>query len=39
MHRDFDPDQLERIVGFFGILIVTAAAVGLPLLASLHISR
>lgn len=39
MHRHFDPDQLERIVGFVGILIITAAAVGLPLLASLHMSR
>jgi hypothetical protein len=39
MHRDFDPDQLERIVGLVGIIFITAASIALPLLASLHISR
>ena len=39
MHRDFDPDHVERIVGAAGILLITLAAVGIPFLGSLAASQ
>lgn len=32
--RDFDPEQVERLLAIVGVMLVTAVSVALPLLAS-----